>query len=338
MLRAGPKEDPLDFHANGGGKADIAAKNRQQPEQQNNGDTAPQHKQAEQQLSQNDTPSQEATKVKDKLQAGQQLDKNSTAKGTDASKQTNSAGAQQAKDAKAQIQQLKQNIKQEQPQQDAAPSPERVAAGAAVGNPAFATGGAMLGVDMGMIAAGGAMIDAWKFMSSLAQDQSSSFGETQEPAPRSPMADMPGIDTPGDDAEQMADAEIKALEAQEAELAGIEEAYAENTEHHEWREEQAIDHHEIAAPAGTSADIVHEAERKPDEFDIDYVGMNLRDVQLKYGYDTQPQEAVDQLHAATHTHGDAAMTARKPASDEYELPPPELAKIGQYADQVMSFG
>jgi hypothetical protein len=336
VLRAGPKEDPLDFRGRDGGKQDVAEQKRQQePGQEKHGHAAP-HKQTAH-ARKDAKPSQEAAKTKDKLQAGQKLDKNSTAKGTDASMQTNSAGARQANDAKAQIQQLKQNIKQDQhPQQTVSPSPERAAAGAAVGNPAFATGGAVLGVDMGMIAAGGALYDLWKFTNSLGQDISSSFDETNTPAPRSPLADMPGVDTSEDDTD--AGAELKALEAQEAELAGIEREYTENTQHHEWREEHGVDYHAIEAPAGEDVQELNKVEEKPDAFDIDYVGMNLRDVQLKYNYDKQPQEAASQLHTATREHGADAMKVRNSISDEYELPPPELAKIGKYADQVMSFG
>ena len=336
MLRAGPKEDPLDFRSRGGGKQAVADKSRHQPGQEKNGNTGPQQKQT----NQNAKPSQEASRTKDKLQAGQKLDKNSTAKGTDASKQTNSAGAQQAKDAKAQIQQLKQNIKQEkQPQQDAGPSPERVAAGAAVGNPAFTTGGAMLGVDMGMLAAGGAMIDAWRFVSSLSKDQSEDYEVNPQPAPRSSLTDMPGIDKLADDIDaNEAEIEIKTLEFQEAEIAGIEAQYTDNTEHHEWREEYGVDHHEVEAPAGTNVEDLNKVVEKPDQFDIDYVGMNLRDVQLKYNYDRQPQTASHELHLAVREHGDAVMRVRQPARDDYELPPPELAKLDKYADQVMSLG
>ena len=333
MLQAGPKEDPLNFGAEGGGKQDIAAKRGQQPGQQQNGNTAPQQKQADQ----NVKPSQEAAKVKDKLQAGQALNKNSTAKGVEASKQTNAAGAQQAKDAKAQIAQLKQNIKQEQPQQDTGPSPGGVAAGAAVNNATFATGGAMLGVDMGLIAAGGAMVDAWKFMNSVAQDKSEPF-QTNAPSPRSSLADMPGIDTPDDGADGDAGAEIQALEAQEAELAGIQDHYTENTEHHEWREDYGVDYHDIEAPAGTNVQDLNMLAEKPDQFDIDYVGMNLRDVQMRYNYDSQPQTAANELHVAVHAHGGNALQAGKPASQSHELSPPEMARLGQYADQVMSLG
>ena len=335
MLQAGPKEDPLDFRAKGGDKQDIAAKRGQQPGQQQNGNTAPQQKQADQ----NVKPSQEAAKVKDKLQAGQALNKNSTAKGVEASKQTNAAGARQASDAKAQIAQLKQNIKQDQqPQQDARPSPGGVAAGAAVSNSTFATGGAMLGVDMGLIAAGGAMVDAWRFMNSIGQASATASGPTNQPAPRSSLADMPGIHTPDDNADDDTGAELKALEAQEAELAGIQDHYTENTEHHEWREDHCVDYHEIEAPAGTNVQDLNVLAEKPDQFDIDYVGMNLRDVQMRYNHDSQPQSAVNDIHAAAHAHGGNALQARKPASETHDLPPPEMAKLGRYADQVMSFG